>query len=89
MGWGVGARELPLALVFLIGFVLPFVGGGVTEVDQCLMLLMYAAANKSSAGRWGLAARTWVHLRRCDVLRLRTSYRAGQRGGRLAQLSVG
>lgn len=39
---GVGARELPLlARALRLGFVLPFAGGGVTELDQCRMLLRY------------------------------------------------
>ena len=37
------ARELPFTgRDFLLGLVLPFVGGGVTEFDQCFMLFMYA-----------------------------------------------
>ena len=42
--WGVGTSELPLVgRNFRAGFVLPFCGGGVTDVDQCLMLSIYAA----------------------------------------------
>lgn len=40
-GWGVGARLLPRTgrVPFREGFIRPFVGGGVAELDQCRILL--------------------------------------------------